>query len=706
MVQDAPLNAAERYKKGVGPAGGDGGSIKGINDSNDIDDGDLDPDQIEARQREIATKLGTDLCVFLLFLISFTITVILAHSSESAQFVDKIDYFIEAKNSTVPLKKVESIESFYNYFEYSLVDLVGRNATEREYAEELSHTLIPLDGSNRLFGAIQVRQLRSAVETDCMVGSMFKKYKTDCYPSFTTKTMDKTAYGPDSKYKYEGRDDKPSVTGKIADYPAGGYFMPLTNNATELTTNIRLYRAGKYVDLGTRAIFVDFTVYNVNINQYGVTRVLFEFSPGGSVYVTKKIAVLTPNLLTFFAATTTSDQIRNILELVVVIFVLYYIAEELSEISIERWDYFGDGWNILDWFNMALLLIAFTMRMAAYMDISALSPALNKAELAEQTASTAYTDITPVASKVENARMFNSFNAILLWGKCIKYIGYFPYISFLFHTVKRAMGSFWSFAVLYFITFFAFTTCFLVAFGDILVDLSSLDKAVVFLARSFIADVDVLPIYKLSPFFGGVLIICFYIQVVVIGINIFFSIMAATLVEESYNPGTGDDDDEGKEEAIVVVWAMFKNKIASIFKLEKRLKQLAPALHKRFYGKKKEESVEEKYEVGKDSPSSAGTKRKRGESGKKGENMTLDEDIPRSHKSIKDFSPKEIMCSVENMAGRILSKVHAVGIEIRIEMLRVQESLNQMITVSTTLSNRIVKISKAQKSLLEDLIET
>ena len=75
------------------------------------------------------------------------------------------------------------------------------------------------------------------------------------------------------------------------------------------------------------------------------------------------------------------------------------------------------------------------------------------------------------------------------------------------------------------IAFLGFTLCFIVLFGDVLRDLSSFDKAFFFLARSFVADINVLPIYDVSPVTGGLLVLSFYIVMIVVGVNIFFSII-------------------------------------------------------------------------------------------------------------------------------------------------------------------------------------
>ena len=61
-----------------------------------------------------------------------------------------------------------------------------------------------------------------------------------------------------------------------------------------------------------------------------------------------------------------------ILEMVLCLFAAYYIAQELSELTISRSEYLADGWNILDWANLLLLLAVTMLRLLSFSAAGAL----------------------------------------------------------------------------------------------------------------------------------------------------------------------------------------------------------------------------------------------------------------------------------------------------------------------------------------------
>ena len=169
-----------------------------------------------------------------------------------------------------------------------------------------------------------------------------------------------------------------------------------------------------------------------------------------------------------------------------IIFVLWYVAEELSEISLERWAYFQDGWNILDWTNLGLILTAYTFRMTAYLDAQVFLP-MGTAEMAgDTTGENAYTNLQGIAIKVETARQINSLNAVLLWCKCIKYIAFFPYVQFLFYTIQAAFAPFIVFFIMFMILALAFTLAFVAVFADVIFEFRTMYQGFIFLLRSII----------------------------------------------------------------------------------------------------------------------------------------------------------------------------------------------------------------------------
>jgi polycystin 2 len=94
-------------------------------------------------------------------------------------------------------------------------------------------------------------------------------------------------------------------------------------------------------------VFIEFTVYNANLNLHTMVIILGEFPASGGLipgysFRTEKL----------FLYTTTSDFVMLAVEFVFILMLLYYIYEEIIEIISEKWKYLTQGWNYVDWANI------------------------------------------------------------------------------------------------------------------------------------------------------------------------------------------------------------------------------------------------------------------------------------------------------------------------------------------------------------------
>lgn len=60
--------------------------------------------------------------------------------------------------------------------------------------------------------------------------------------------------------------------GMIATYSGAGYYLDLSRTREETATQIANLKKNGWLDRGTRATFIDFSVYNANINLFCVIR--------------------------------------------------------------------------------------------------------------------------------------------------------------------------------------------------------------------------------------------------------------------------------------------------------------------------------------------------------------------------------------------------------------------------------------------------
>ena len=124
----------------------------------------------------------------------------------------------------------------------------------------------------------------------------------------------------------------PSILGKSYTYYAGGGYIAQWDFNSKNAINITRYLQDNYwLDQFTAAVFVEFTVYNPNINLFSYVSLLLEFTPSGNLEPYP--AVYTFKLYDY----TSSEDIQAItVTLTYVIFVmtlLYFVIKEVDDMK-------------------------------------------------------------------------------------------------------------------------------------------------------------------------------------------------------------------------------------------------------------------------------------------------------------------------------------------------------------------------------------
>merc|ERR1719201_1551188 len=189
-----------------------------------------------------------------------------------------------------------------------------------------------------------------------------------------------------------------------------------------------------------------------------------------------------------------------------------------------------------------------------------------------------YTGLQSFAEQIQQAALINSFNAVLLWAKFFKFSGYVPYVKILIDAIGGSFVLFISFLAMFVIAFVGFVISYNVGFGDKIDEFATFHGACIYLGRSFLGDIDLLPVYRVSPLFGAVLILLFYVMIMVVFMNVFFATLTNALHESKYGDKGGVDDSA----VLTQIWKDFKDWLVKKVELERRLKNSFPALHKKY----------------------------------------------------------------------------------------------------------------------------
>lgn len=551
-------------------------------------------------------RSGCNLLLFIFFLILYTMMALSEPITQQRAFEGYIRRRFDT-SAAMPTRQVESVSSFWQYTNNSFVPGVyGNNTARFFYPGATVAKLLEIEGSegaNRLFGVIRMRMKKVQAGTECKIAKPYDAHFMTCYGPYSIEAEDKGEFGPvtetgDLEFTWRPDPGSQPYVGKMATYSAGGYMKALTADYNTSEQLVRKMESNEFISAATRAVFFDFTIYNFNLGLYAVCQLAFEVAPSGLWMKTFDVEVLIQRHLTPIGNREGGDWIALVTEVILMLFVLRYLLEEASEFigfekvgnglkrPVIKMDYFADGWNIVDWLNLVLMIVALGLRMQTWGLGNGLEVYIGDPSGADLST---FTDLSAVAANVRSIHKLTAFNMVLTWFKGVKYINVLPYISTFMQTVSMSGQSLGSWIVVLSTVLFGFVLAYYVAFGEQMETFRTPWKAFIFLTRSLLGNADFSDIYNSAPFLGGLLIILFILGMLFIIMNLFYAIMISALADAKHEEDTKSAKKwEQTVDRAKDFWAAASEQL----RLELRFRTCVPGLYSRIMKRRKK--IEEK----------------------------------------------------------------------------------------------------------------
>ncbi|XP_005409414.1 PREDICTED: polycystic kidney disease protein 1-like 2 isoform X2 [Chinchilla lanigera] len=213
------------------------------------------------------------------------------------------------------------------------------------------------DGNSKLVGSAHIRQVRIR-GSSCPLAPQLQASLSGCRAPYSLDEEDRADYGEDwnasalgssdrfpPAWCYQGQSQRRGYPtwGKLALYPGGGYAVPLGTERQNASRVLRYLFDHAWLDTLTRAVFVEFTVYNANVNLFCVITLTLETSGLGTFFThaalhSLRLSPLTDGWHPFVVAA----------ELLYFAFLLYYMVVQGQRVRKQKWGYFRSKWNLLE----------------------------------------------------------------------------------------------------------------------------------------------------------------------------------------------------------------------------------------------------------------------------------------------------------------------------------------------------------------------
>ncbi|XP_029419991.1 polycystic kidney disease 2-like 2 protein isoform X3 [Nannospalax galili] len=204
---------------------------------------------------------------------------------------------------------------------------------------------------NILLGVPRVRQLKVRNNT-CKVYPAFQSLMNECYDKYTSENEDVSDFGlkSNTEWKYStSAANAPWHWGFVGVYRDGGYIFTLSKSKSKTKTKFIDLRLNSWITRGTRVVFIDFSVYNANVNLFCIIRLVAEFPATGGILTSWQFySVKLLRYISYY------DYFIASCEIIFCIFLFVFTTQEIKRINEFKADYFKSIWN---WLELLLLLI-------------------------------------------------------------------------------------------------------------------------------------------------------------------------------------------------------------------------------------------------------------------------------------------------------------------------------------------------------------
>ncbi|CAG0892278.1 unnamed protein product [Cyprideis torosa] len=479
-----------------------------------------------SKDREIYVRTTLrELVVYVVFLIILCILTFGMTSSTMFYYTNVMEglFLDKPYNDTRnTLRGSSQMLDFWRFCEYILLESMY---WEYWYDDALTPTI---DNNilfqNRLLGAPRFRQLRVR-DDSCVVHENFKAAIKQCYDVYSEGIEDTKPFGPgnSSEWLYHTSDELDGNThwAKLTTYSGAGSIKDLSTLKRNATNDIAHLRNNRWIDRATRAVFLDFTVYNANVNLFCVVKIVFEFPATGGLIPSWSFR--TVKLLRYV---TVMDYFIMACEFIFVFFIIYYMVEELIEIKHNGCAYFRSVWNMLDLLVIVISIICIAFSIFRYITVQDKIKGLLEDDEMNRYANfeflgywqTRYNDMVAVC-------------VFFAWIKIFKYISFNKTMTQLSSTLSRCAKDVAGFAIMFFIVFFAFAQLGYLLFGTQVHDFRTFGDSVFTLLRTILGDFNFHEIESANRILGPIFFLSYVFFVFFVLLNMFLAIINDTYSE-------------------------------------------------------------------------------------------------------------------------------------------------------------------------------
>ncbi|XP_072027797.1 polycystin-1-like protein 2 [Amphiura filiformis] len=499
----------------------------------------INTEEIRSQQLKVI-QMHSILREIIMYIIFVVVLMTIGYAGQDKHnFLMKDQYaqLLETGNRNYTFSKVRSV---YHFWRWMRTGFIPAAYPERLYNGDLDIEVAEEnlfgDRQSYLFGHAIIRQLRIKPDS-CSAPPKIKSVIPECNVEYSYSDEDRDDYNVSwtnssmtrIEYQYKTSDDIDSYPylGRHALYRGGGYVTVLKDNYNDTMEQINQLYEEAWIDQYTRAVFVEMSCYNTQVNLFAAVTFLLEFLPAGGGHPVYRVDAF--RLLTYSAG---MDHIRLTCEIIYFIFIMYFIIKECIAIRKEKRMYWKKFWNWAEW-----CIIGFSIATAGvyFTRLYVTDQVLDKLSAARKSRDTVYVSLQYIAYLTEIYNYFLGWVVFMASLKFIKLLRFNRRIGLLSATICNAASDLMQFGVMFTIAFLGFTTVFYLVFNGKLYDYATYINTFETLLTTMLNKFSYRDIYQEDRIMGPLLFFFFMIFVSFMLINVFLTIINLSFTVVQHN---------------------------------------------------------------------------------------------------------------------------------------------------------------------------
>ena len=390
----------------------------------------------------------------------------------------------------------------------------------------------------------------------CTSASHFQTLPRECVEEYSAFNQDQQSYGLnwchfnssysapysqiDEAFHYTPSDqiDSYPYTGSVYTYLGGGYVFKMQGDTIQaILNNTLILESLDWIDKQTAAIFVEFTLFNPNVNLFQHCQILFEILPTGNIISTASFSSI--DLLDINNSSVLSFRI--ILNLVFLLFIGVFMADEIRLVAKSGLAYFRQFYNYIDLSIIAFSWAAFSMYLYRMYSAYAFYKVIRLNALKD----IGFINLQYATQCDQLLSYFLGICVALATLRFIKLLRFNKRIIVFVNAFKKSLSELSSFGLIFAVLWLSFVQLFYVLLNAQHVEFSSVVSSMETTFRMILGQEAAL---FFSPDFALFLLPCIYVLFVVcmvfVMINVFLTIMYDSYVIACADQQLDEEDPE------------------------------------------------------------------------------------------------------------------------------------------------------------------